>query len=153
MASVPVGRTEIASEAVLLATEAVPIRTPLLKNVTVPVGDPSAAGWTVAVSVTDCPVKAVGTFVITVVVVEACTAVPERRTDCGTEVPPPMTTEPLLCPTPVGRNATFCVQVAPGPRLIGGAVQEPPEAVVKGPVKLIEPTASIPVPLFDSVTG
>ena len=49
--------------------------------------------------------------------------------------------------------ATFCVQLAPGPRVIGVAEQLPPEAVVKGPVKLIEPTESGPLPLFVKVTA
>src|SRR5260370_22894955 len=89
---------------------------------------------------------------VTAVAVVVCTPVPVRRMLCGTTPVPPKMTEPLVGPGAMGKKATFCVQDAPAARVIGVAPQEPPTAVVNGPVKAMEATVIDAEPVFASVT-
>src|ERR1700722_143630 len=110
------------------------------------------AGFTSAVKVMACPTKAETLLEASVIVVAVCAPEPASNMLCETTPEPPKTTEPLADPVATGRKATFCVQLAPAARVIGTALQEPPGAVVKAPVKLIVATVIGAEPVFASVT-
>jgi hypothetical protein len=93
------------------------------------------------------------TLEVRVMVVGETVAVPVSRMLWGTTPAPVKTTEPVEVPAATGRSSRSWVQLAPAARVIGGAEQVPPVAVVKPALVVIVETVIAPVPVLDRVTA
>src|ERR1700757_2694969 len=99
------------------------------------------------------PARAGFTLEVRVTVVGDDVAEPVSRMLWGRMPGPLKPTEPVEGPAATGRSSRFWVQVAPAARVMGGAEQVPPAAVVKPAVGVMEETVREALPVLARVTA